>query len=240
MSAEAGSDCVRDFCYVLDVMKWLVWVLALALSTLGPSRTAWSQWLAPVDVPQRGSFGMELERSDPDVPPLAAPSLFGVLSGMWLDSVPGVGLGVGVQPLRGDLGIAGAALPDEARALLGPYRLLDDRGTAISFDLRLRWPSPVDVAGAGAVQPYVAVGPALFLAEPDITTQVLNSRADTALSLGVRAGAGVTFALDRNASFFSEYRFTRGARESNPPGGRNGAGEDPVGFDLLYGVRFRF
>jgi hypothetical protein len=156
---------------------------------------------------------------------------------MWLDSVPGLGLGVGVQPLRGDGGSGSVAGAPQAG---GPYRLLDDRGTAISFDLRLRWPSPVDLAGAGALQPYVAVGPALFLAEPDMSSQILNSRADTALSLGVRAGAGVTWAFDRHSSFFSEYRFTRGARESNAVGGRNGAGEEPVGFDLLYGVRFRF
>lgn len=225
-------------CYVPVIMKWLALTFALAVSVLGPFTPAWSQWLSPVDVPQRSPG--DLERFDSGIPPIEAPSLFGFLSGMWLDSVPGLGLGVGVQPLHGDRGSTSAALPGAAQALLGPYRLLDDRGTAISFDLRLRWPSPVDLAGAGALQPYVAVGPALFLAEPDVSSQILNSRADTALSLGVRAGAGVTWSFDRTGSFFSEYRFIRGARESNVLGGRNGASEDPGGFDLLYGVRFRF
>ena len=220
-------------------MSSLALILVLAVGVLGSS-PAWSQWLSPVDVPQRSLGGTESERLDFGTPPVEAPSLFGLLSGVWLDSVPGLGLGVGVQPLRRDRGPMSASLADAAQALLGPYRPLGDRGTAISFDLRLRWPSPLDLPGAGALQPYVAVGPALFVAEPDVPSQILNSRADTALSLGVRAGAGVTLDFDRNASFFSEYRFTRGARDSNVLGGRGSGGEDPVGFDLLYGVRFRF
>jgi len=84
----------------------------------------------------------------------------------------------------------------------------------------------------------VAVGPALLVVESDDPLGVLADRPDVTLSLGVRAGAGVTWRLDRNATLFGEYRFTRsGDSALAPPGGAAG---DVSGYDFLYGVRFRF
>lgn len=143
------------------------------------------------------------------------------------------GVGIDVTPLRPGLAAAPAGDTRDPRARVG------DPGRAISFDLRLRWPSARGETGeAGVLQPYVAVGPALLVAESDDPLAVLADRPDVTLSLGVRAGAGVTWRLDRNATLFGEYRFTRGGDSALMPLG--GTAGDLTGYDFLYGVRFRF
>lgn len=143
------------------------------------------------------------------------------------------GVGFDVTPLRPVLSAAPAEDPRDPRSRVG------DPGRAISFDLRLRWPSALgETGGTGALQPYVAVGPALLVAESDDPLAVLADRPDVTLSLGVRAGAGVTWRLDRNATLFGEYRFTRGGDSALAPLG--GAARDVSGYDFLYGVRLRF
>jgi hypothetical protein len=210
----------------------------LAVGLLGLAAPGRAQWLSPLDVPQRSLGATEVDRLELSAPAIDSPSLLGLLSGVWIDSAATFGLGVGVHPLRGDRGVTPPSGPTQS--LLGPYRLLEDRSTAISFDLRLRWPSPLDLHGAGVLQPYAAVGPALLLAEPAAAAQVLYGRADTGLALGVRAGAGVTWEFDRNTAFFSEYRFIRAGRDSHALGVRGSGSQESSGFDLLYGVRFRF
>jgi hypothetical protein len=122
---------------------------------------------------------------------------------------------------------------------VGQFGLLDP-GTAVSVDLRLTWPGALGPTGEpGTVQPYVAVGPALLVAEPRDMMSPLGPQTDSAVAIGVRAGAGLSWQLDRETALFGEYRLTRGRQDLLGPLGGRGSGE-LGGFDLLYGVRLRF
>jgi hypothetical protein len=143
------------------------------------------------------------------------------------------GLGLDVAPLRPAL--------EPLRAGSRDPRAVGDPGRAISFDLRLAWPVAGGDAWSGpALRPYVTLGPALFVMEPADPMAWLGDRGDVALSLGVKAGAGISWHLDPGAVLFGEYRLTRGSEERTLPLGRGGAGPDVSGFDVLYGVRIRF
>jgi hypothetical protein len=146
-----------------------------------------------------------------------------------------MGFGVDVSPLRPWSPLApapGIAEPGGGAS----YRLIDP-GTAISFDLKLRWPSVADPAPRSALQPYMTVGPALIV--PETTAGLVGPVSDRPITLGLRAGAGLSWQVDPHATLFGEYRFTRGGSETLLPFGGKSA-IDVGGFDLLYGVRIRF
>ncbi len=173
---------------------------------------------------------------DPEPVPVSRPStgLLDVLTEQGMGAGHSLfGVGLDVTPLRPAL----TPIPE------APTRLtLTDPGTAISLDLRLRWPTlpSTDRAGVSLPQPYVTLGPALFVIDPVDALVASSAGGDVSLSLGVRAGVGLTWQLDRNALLFGEYRLTRGADDrSVVPGGGGGSGAG-AGYDLLYGVRLRF
>jgi hypothetical protein len=118
------------------------------------------------------------------------------------------------------------------------FRLLDP-GTSIALDLRLSWPGADRADGWGVLQPYLALGPALLVADSPEATNPIGSRVDTTVAVGVRAGAGLTWQLDRHATLFGEYRMQHGSSEPLGPLGGRGGGEIS-GFDVLYGLRLRF
>jgi hypothetical protein len=118
------------------------------------------------------------------------------------------------------------------------FRLLDP-GAAVALDLRLHWPGAAEPPRAGALRPYLSLGPTLFLAEPVEPPGAAGAHSEGTLAVGVRAGAGVTWQLDQSAALFSEYHVTRGGPEWLGPLGGRSAG-DVTGFDLLYGIRLRF
>jgi hypothetical protein len=135
----------------------------------------------------------------------------------WLSGGSPLGLGVDVSPLR-----------------------LLDPGTAISFDLKLGWPSATASPGIerGTLHPYVTFGPTLFVNPSPDAESLLGPSSDPTLTLGVKAGAGLSLWLDRDAVLFGEYRLSHGGVDAlSPLGGR---GEDVRGYEILYGVRFRF
>ena len=138
------------------------------------------------------------------------------------DDIPSLSLGKGAVGVGVDV---------------GPYRLFEP-STAVGLDLRLRWPTPLTTGETSAVEPYLSVGPTLFVTDPDLLARMADPRADTTLGLGVRAGAGMTWTLDPHALLYGEYHLTRGASERLLPLGRSAT--DVSGFDLLYGVRLRF
>lgn len=147
-----------------------------------------------------------------------------------------MGIGFGVSPL-GPWPSVSPSPPTVQPGALAPRDQLIDPGTAISFDLKLSWPSVVDVTSRSPVEPYVTLGPALLLPEPNVSRA--GPVADRSVSFGVRAGAGLTWQLDQNATLFGEYRFTRSRLETLLP--FSGRGMNDVGeFDVLYGMRFRF
>ncbi len=119
------------------------------------------------------------------------------------------------------------------------YRLLE-RGRTISLDLRLRWPSADESSERGRLTPYLSLGPALFVSEPDEARWLLDPHADTELAVGLRAGAGVSWQLDPGLSLFGEYRVLRGGEAMTGLGDRSSAAGDLDGFDVFYGLRLRF
>jgi hypothetical protein len=121
---------------------------------------------------------------------------------------------------------------------VGQFRLVDP-GTSIGLDLRLSWPGGAGSDGFAGFRPYLTMGPALLLAEPPDAASPLGPRADTTVAVGMRAGAGLTWQVDRNATLFGEYRVLHGSAEPLGALGR-GAGGDVSGFDILYGLRLRF
>ena len=147
-----------------------------------------------------------------------------------------MGFAVDVSPLRPWSAPAPTPNIAEPGGPLPHYRLIDP-ATAISFDLKLSWPSVADPARRSALQPYLTFGPALLM--PETNASLAGPVSDRPITLGLRAGAGVSWQFDPNATLFGEYRVTRGASETLLPfGGRSAI--DVGGFDLLYGVRLRF
>jgi hypothetical protein len=138
-------------------------------------------------------------------------------TGSWLGAGERLGLGLDVGPLR-------------------PM----DPGATVSLDLRVGWPPTggAELEEGPALQPYLALGPALFIAEPADAEGLLGPQSDSTLTLGFKAGAGVNWRLDRGAVLFGEYRLTHGSAGPLSPLGVSGG--DIGGYDLLYGVRFRF
>ena len=189
----------------------LVGVLAFTVLGVAPAPAHWG-W-EPAGATLLGVEGSTLSLPDE----LSHPSVATRGTGAW--STVGRRLGLGLD--------------------VGPLRVMDP-GATVSLDLRVGWPSP-DEAGpedGGGLQPYLTVGPALFIAEPADAESVLGPESDPTLTLGFKAGAGVSWRLDRGALLFGEYRLTRGSAGPLSPFGIRS--DDAGGYDLLYGVRFRF
>jgi len=123
-----------------------------------------------------------------------------------------------------------------------PYRLIDSdlHGTAISFDLKLRWPSSSAAGTVGAVEPYLSFGPTLLVTGSDVASRPgpPGPRSDSAMSLGLSWGAGLAWRLSRNAELFGGYRFLQYGRDSVLSHGERDA--DLIGHDVLYGISVRF
>jgi len=145
--------------------------------------------------------------------------------GHLLDMGDAISLGFGVTPLR----------PQLAPPRPAPADLSLMESTALSFDLKLRWPGS-DVTKA--LQPYLVLGPALFVVEPDYVSRMLGTRVEPDLRLGARAGAGIDWRLGKDLMLFGAWETTTSeaaSPRSRPPGDA-GVG----GFDFTYGLRLRY
>src|SRR5207249_10015108 len=86
----------------------------------------------------------------------------------WLDGSQPVTLGLGTSRFRvSALGTKPVIAIEDPSYGGVPYRLIDSDlyGRAISFDLKLRWPSSsaTGTSGLGAVEPYFSFVPTLFV-----------------------------------------------------------------------------
>lgn len=166
----------------------------------------------------------------------------------WLDGSQPVTLGLGTSRFRVSTPGTKPVIAIEDPSYGGaPYRLIDSDlyGTAISFDLKLRWPllSATGTSGLGAVEPYLSFGPTLFVAGSDNALRLgqPGSRSDGAMSLGLSWGAGLSWRFTRNAELFGGYRFMQYGRESAVSHGERSLPEtDLIGHDVLYGISVRF
>ncbi len=119
------------------------------------------------------------------------------------------------------------------------YRLLDTdlRSTAVSFDLKVAWPMESQESG---LQPYLAIGPSLFLTQPGEAAGLTPATSvDASLALGLRGGLGMSWQADPGTTLFGEYRLTRATGDVGLGGKPRSAGE-LSGFDLLYGLKLKF
>jgi hypothetical protein len=154
------------------------------------------------------------------------------------DGWSAVRLGFGVTPLRTQFGPAVAAIPG-AHGGEGDRPLdADSRGTAVSFDLKLGWPG---AARMGPLEPYLVLGPALFVIEPDYAHRLLGTGVDPTLQLGAKAGAGVHWRLGKHATLFGAYEVTTTAQGGlASPGAKTPVDTGISGYDLTYGLRFLY
>ena len=115
----------------------------------------------------------------------------------------------------------------------------------IGFDAMLRYPlikSPE--FPNGRLQPYVTLGPAIFVAHAEDSRNFEPSnQSDTDASAGVKVGAGVAWQFTKNIAMFGEYRFTHFSPEftfRDDVLGNAKLSTDVNTHYLLEGVSFRF
>jgi len=84
----------------------------------------------------------------------------------------------------------------------------------------------------------VTVGPALIVNESDSIAALSGSGADPAVRLGAKVGAGLNWRLGKDTTLFGAYGFTTAGPDKLTVGPKSPAGD--TGFDLMYGVRFRY
>jgi len=153
---------------------------------------------------------------------LAAPPSAPVLEHL-TDLGGAISLGFGVTPLRPELTPPVPTPPE-----------LSLQSSALSFDLKLRWPGS-DVLKS--LEPYLVLGPALFVVEPDYVSRLLGTRVDPTLRLGTKAGAGVNWHLGKDLTLFGAYESTTGGAT---PFGKTSGDAAVTGHDFTYGIRLRY
>jgi len=136
--------------------------------------------------------------------------------GHWFQSFPYLGLGVDVHLFKFNsdkqsitecvtsLGVTNCTPGTRERSQ-------NYRATAIAFPLMGRLPLSVSKEYPnGRTQPYVLVGPTIFAATYTDPGGHFSPRhqKDTDTSVGVTAGAGLTFMVTPSIDLFTEYRFT--------------------------------
>ena len=149
---------------------------------------------------------------------------------------PSVGFGFGVSPLHWDLLTLPEAIPVSTGTESRPLWDRDARGKAVSFDITLKWPTE-----KLPIEPYVFIGPALLVDQPQELSNPTAAPADSVFRLGAKAGAGFTWRLSKEATLFGSYDVTTGTVDALTSSGVKAPGTSaPTGYDLLYGVRFRY
>jgi opacity protein-like surface antigen len=135
-------------------------------------------------------------------------------------------LGFGVSPLHG-------LLAPTPTGLAGVQE--EETGTVVSFGLSLALPGATRTS---AVVPYVTLGPALFVVEPDSAGRLLGTRVDSTVQLGARAGAGINWRVTPRATIFGGYELTTTAPGSLTSPGTKIPGDSGVnGHDFTGGLR---
>jgi opacity protein-like surface antigen len=163
--------------------------------------------------------------------------------GRWFDGSQPFTLGVESSRVRvSNLGARPVISVDDANPGNSLYRIIDTdlRGSGVSLDLKLRWPTASTTGGAsgfGAVEPYLSFGPMLVAAGSD----GLRVSQAGSMSLGLSMGAGLSWRFARNAELFGGYRFMQYGRDSMfSRGERSFSDPDGIGHDVLYGISVRF
>ena len=127
----------------------------------------------------------------------------------------------------------------------GIFDDLDLSVWTIGFDAMLRFPllkSPQ--FPKGQLQPYITVGPAIFVAyAADSRNFEPSHQSDSDASVGVKTGAGVAWQFTKTIAMFGEYRYTHFSPEftfRDDVLGSVTLSTDVNTHSLLVGVSFRF
>jgi len=174
--------------------------------------------------------------------------------GYWFNAVPWLGLGLDVshfQPKISSQTIDTTVTVGGVTVDVGPLHFDNVKlsVTDISFDLMLRWPGLMASPQfpKGQLQPYVSLGPAIFIATAKDSTNFgpPNNQSNTDTSVGVQVGGGVTWLFTQNIGIFGEYRFTHFRPEFEFTTALPGFSKSTVNTDvnthyLIVGVTFRF
>ena len=149
---------------------------------------------------------------------------------------PSVALGLGVSPLHFELIPPSDTVPGSTAAESRTLADRDPRGRAVSFDITLKWPT-TDLP----IEPYLVLGPALFVEPLHELSSPVGIPADPVFRLGAKAGAGFNWRLSKDATLFGSYDVTTATADRFAyPSPRTPASGTSTGYDLLYGVRFRY
>lgn len=201
---------------------WLLIFAALGLTTVAVPAAS-GEWFADFyaggaftesrDISVKGTVsGVAVDGNLTDVD-FDSSFAYGARLGRWFDTLRFVGVAADVlyfQPNissqtvtpRGTLAGPLLGLPAGA-SFTGPVRLghTDIKVTAASVDLMLRWPLLTSKTFPhGRVQPHLTAGPAAFFTDA--------RHFDLSASVGVQAGAGLTWLFTKDIGLFAEYRLT--------------------------------
>ena len=201
---------------------WLVALVVLASLGVG-TRPASAEWFADVFAGLSLTRDHDLKLNDQGIGQGTYESVefdrslaWGARAGRYFDSLPFLGLGVDFFRFYPEIGgqsvqLRGCFFPGGCGTGRGGIGHLEVQSSAISLDLMLRLPLLKSAdAPQGRVQPYVAVGPPLFITTitPRNTRNFRNHDGDTDYSFGFKAAAGVAVQVFSNLALFGEYRFT--------------------------------
>jgi len=162
--------------------------------------------------------------------------------GRWFDGSQPFTLGVESSRFRvSNLGARPVISVDDANPGNPPYRIIDTdlRGSGVSLDLKLRWPTATSTgaSGFGTVEPYLSFGPMLVAAG----SEGMRVSQSGPMSLGLSMGAGLAWRFAKNAELFGGYRFMQYGRDGMfSRGERSSSDPDGIGHDVLYGISVRF
>ena len=113
----------------------------------------------------------------------------------------------------------------------------------LSFLVFFRVPGilPTSDIPHGRLQPYLAIGPSLFISNLEVNLQP-GSASDTSLDIGLDARLGLGWRFDRNVGIFVEYRFSYASPEFEDTiqGVKVTADTDLTTHSALVGVSFHF
>jgi hypothetical protein len=201
---------------------WLAALIVLASLGVG-SRPASAEWFADLFAGLSFTRDRDVKLNDQGIGQGTYESVefdrslaWGGRAGRYFDSLPFLGLGLDFFRYYPDIGgqsvqLRGCFFPGGCGSGRGGTGSLDVETTSVSVDLMLRLPLWKSTeAPQGRVQPYVAVGPPLFITTitPRNTRNFRNHDDDTDYSFGNKAAAGVAVQVWSNLALFGEYRFT--------------------------------
>jgi opacity protein-like surface antigen len=201
---------------------WLATLILLASLGVG-ARPAAAEWFADLYAGLSFTRDHDLKLNDSGIGQGTYESVeferslaWGGRAGRYFDSLPFLGVAVDFFRFYPDIGgqsvqLRGCFFPGGCGTGRGGIGFVEVQTTSVSLDLMLRLPLLRSAdAPQGLVQPYLAVGPPLFITTvtPRNTRNFRNHDDDTDLSIGFKLAGGVAVQVYKNLALFGEYRFT--------------------------------